>query len=222
MTGPADRADAPEAAVPRDLEALWRRGEERLYAAALSRADVYELSLDLVRRTADHLRGLGTGPAPLLAAAGRGTDLVLEVLGGTAPAGVPVDLSLVAQAALAVRQREVAAEQAAQQRVRRLREARGRGDTWVVLEESGDAHGSPLHPYRRLEAQVRTGCAALVTTSPDPSFTASLHAVEGLLVDPATGVLRELPDPRARATVHSTAVERERRVAALRTEMADL
>jgi hypothetical protein len=203
-----------------ELQARWRQGEERLYAAALGRADVYELSLELVSRTTEHLRGLGPGPGPLLAAADRGADLVVAALGGAAPAG-PVDLELVAQAALALRQREVAAEQAAGRRVHRMREARGRGDDWAVLEESGDAQGSPLLPYRRLEAQVSTGRAVLVTTSPDASLAASLHAVEGLLVDVVTGALRELGHSRGSATLHADAVDRERRAAALRQELSD-
>jgi hypothetical protein len=221
VTRPGDQAGTAAPQVPPELVARWRQGEERLYASALTRADVYELSVDLVCRTAAHLRGLGEGQGPLLAAAERGAELVVDALGGAAPARVRVDLAGVAQAALALRHRQVLAEQAASQRVRAMRDARGRGDVWVVLEESGDAGGSPFLPYRRLEAHAGTGRAVLVTTSPDPTLTTSLHAVEGLLVDPVTGALQELGDARARAGTCERAGERERRAAALREELAD-
>lgn len=213
--------EAPETQVPAEQAVRWRQGEERLYAS-LGQADVYELSLDLVRRTAEHLRGLGAGPGPLLAAAERGAGLVVEALGATAAAAAaaPVDLALVAQAALALRQREIVAEQTARRRVQMLQHGRDRGNVWVVLEESGDAQGSPLHPYRRLEAHTWTGRAVLVTTAPDPSFSATLHAVEGLVVDLTSGVLQELGDARAAGTTHVDAVERDLRAAALRQTLS--
>lgn len=208
-----DDADARLSAAARQ----WLRGEERLYLAALSGTDVYEHSLDLVRRTVEHLATRGPGPAPLQAAGARGADLVTDAVGHEIGGAGRVDLALVADAALAVRYREVAAERRAQCRLGQLQAARERADGWVVLETSGDPDGHPLRPYRRLEADARTGRAVLVTTAPHEDFAHCLHAVEALRVDLRTGVLAELEQADLAATVHPSSVERERRAAALRT-----
>jgi len=200
----------------------WLRGEERLYLAALSGTDTYAHSLDLVRRTVEHLATRGPGPVPLQAAGARGAALVTDAVGPEIGGGARVDLALVADAALAVRYREVAAERKAQRRLEQLQAARERADGWVILETFGDPDGDPLRPYRRLEADARTGCAVLVTTAPHEDFAHCLHAVEALRVDLRTGVLAE-PEPEqvdVAATVHASSVERERRAAALRTQLS--
>lgn len=197
----------------------WLRGEERLYLAALSRADSYAQSLDFVRRTVEHLATGGPGPEPLQAAGARGADLVVDAVGQESADGARVDLALVADAALAVRYREVAAERTAQRRLEQLRAGRGRADHWVILETSGDPDGHPLRPYRRLEADARTGWAVLVTTAPNEDFASCVHAVEALRVDLRTGVLTELKRADVAATVHPSCAERERRAAVLRTQL---
>lgn len=211
-----DDEDAGLSAVARQ----WLRGEERLYLAALSGTDAYEHSVDLVRRTVEYLRTRGPGPAPLQAAGARGAGLVTDAVGHESGGAARVDLALVADAALSMRYREVAAEQRASRRLDRLEAARGRADGWVVLETSGDPDGDPLRPYRRLEADARTGRAVLVTTAPHEDFTHCLHAVEALRVDLRTGVLAELEQTDLAATVHPSSVERERRAAALRRRLS--
>lgn len=48
--------------------------------------------------------------------------------------------------------------------------AAGRGQARLVLDESGDAGGSPFQPYRGLEAMTSGGPALLVTATPDAEF----------------------------------------------------
>jgi hypothetical protein len=198
----------------------WLRGEERLYLAALSGTDAYTQALDLVRRTVEHLATGAPGPEPLQAAGTRGAALVIEAVGQQTAGQAGVDLALVADAALAMRYREVVAERRAHRRIEQLQAARTGADRWVVLESSGDPDGDPLRPYRRLEADARTGWGLLVTTAPDEDFTSCSHAVEALRVDLQTGVLAELELTDHAATVHRSAVERERRAAALRTQLS--
>ena len=199
----------------------WRRGEDQLYLTALVSADGYERSLDLVRRTVEHLRSLGPGDAALLEASGRGAGLVREALAPEPVGPAGTDLRLVADAALALRCREVLADQTAQRRLERLRAAREHGDPWVVLETSGDPEGDPLRPYRRLEAAVGTGSAMLVTSAPDADFTGSVHAVEAVRVDLRTGVLHEFDGARAAATTTTSTAEREQHAATLRGQLSD-
>jgi hypothetical protein len=225
LTGPtAHDGTSPEMLA---AAARWRRGEERLYLAALGGTDAYQSSLNLVARTLDHLRSRGTGFVHLLEAGARGADLVAEALGHATAGSAPVDLAVVADAALALRYREVMAEATAQRRLERLEAARERGDRWAVLETSGDPAGDPLQPYRRLAGDVRTGRAVLVTTTPSDDFTHCLHAVEALSVDLQTGALAELEDAAlgaevVAATVHLSAAAREQRATALQAKLTNL
>ncbi len=216
-----DRTDGD--AVPHELVVRWRRAEERLSLTALVAPEVFQRSLELVGRTVDHLRRLGPGHGPLLAANARGGRLVADALDLGAPDGLTAgDLDVVAEAALALRHREVLAERTAQRRVAVLDAARSRGQAWVVLETSGDPAGHPFVPYRRLEAHAGTGRAVLVTTGPDAELAGCLHSVEPVLVDLDSGALRELGDDRVAATTHGGADEREQQAAVLRQRLAEL
>ncbi len=205
--------DDVEDQVPPETTAAWLRGEEQLYLAALSSVEVYQAAMELVRLTVEHLRTLGAGTAGLLAAAARGPELVPPVRRPVHSAVLP--LGLVAEAALALRHREVVAEQAARRRVAALAAARSRGDVRVVLETSGDPAGDPFRPYRRLEADVATGRALLVTTVPDGDFRGCVHVVEALQVDLATGALRAPRGVDMPTTSHADVQAREQHVAKL-------
>lgn len=176
--------------LPRSLLDAWQQGEAQLCSTALAGADTYTRALDLVRHTLEHLRERGVGAAGLVAAAGEGAALVTAASGGPATDGL--DLRLVAQAALAMRSRELLALQAAARRVEALRAAAARGEAWVVLESAGDPGGDPFLPYRRLEVEVATGRGLLVTAEPDEQFRGCVHAVEPVRVDPATGAVQVL------------------------------
>lgn len=209
--------------MPHELLVRWRRAAERLSLTPLAAPEVFQRSLELVGRTVDHLRGPGPGDAPLLTASSRGARLVFDALDLGAPGGpLPVDLDVVADAALARRHRQVLAERTAQRRIAALHAAHARGQAWVVLETSGDPAGSPFVPYRRLEAHASTGRAVLVTTGPDVDLTRSLHAVEAVLVDLESGALCELRDDRVAATTHVDAHEREQQAAVLQQQLAGL
>lgn len=206
MTGSSGGGGVP-AAVTQD----WRRGEEQLYAAALGSPDGYARTVQLVGRTLQHLRAVAPDAGTLLAAAARGAALVPDL---AEEGGRPerVDLERVAQAALALRHRELTAAQAALDRVRVLGAERERGGTWVVLSESGDPAGDPVRPYRRLEADARSGRALLVTTAPDEDLRGCVHAVEALHVDLASGALGEARATGVAATMHPDVGAREQQV----------
>jgi hypothetical protein len=216
-----DRMDRDDGPVPPLTAGTWQQAEEKLYSAATTRPDLYQRALLLVGAVVDRLRGLGAGTGALLAAAARGPELVTEVLEERGMSGTELDLDLVARAAMAMRHREVAVEQAVRRRLRLLAEAQRSGRSWVVLEESGDFAGDPFLPYHRLEADAGSGRALLVTATPDEEFRASVHAVQPLRVDLATGDVEEADPTAPAATSHPTAQEREDRAAALRELPAD-
>lgn len=192
--GPRD--GAPDDDVPAETAAAWRAGEERVYLAALGDVDLYRRTVTLVGAVLDHLRTLGPGTPGLLAAAARGPELVEEATPDEAVGSAGIDRRLVVDAALAQRYREVVAEQRCRRRLAVIDAARRRGETRVVLEESGDPAGDPFRPYRRVEVEVATGRALLVSATPDEEFRRCVHAVEPLRVDLRTGTVAPLDDDR--------------------------
>ena len=209
-TGP----EAPDVhhRVPPETAAAWTQGEERLYLAALADVGLYQRVTALVGTTVDHLRTGASDIPGLLAAAAQGAGLVAEAVQGKAMGAVGLD-HLVADAALALRHRELVAEQLARRRLAALDDARRRGETRVVLEESGDSAGDPFRPYRRLEADVATGRALLVSATPDDEFRRCVHIIEALRVDLGTGAVRELDDGSVEPTVSADERARERSAA---------
>lgn len=209
-----------EAPVPAVTAAAWQQSEAKLFPAVMTRPDIYQRAVSLVRFTLDRLRELGPSTGPLLAAGAQGGDLVAQVVEERGLSSVELDLDLIAGAALAMRHREVLAEQAAARRVRALHDAGERGLTWVVLEEAGYSPGDPFVPYHRLEAEVATGRALLVTASSDKEFRGSTHEVQSVHVDLASGQVHEARSTDVAATVHADATAREAHAAAVRDQLS--
>lgn len=221
MTGPDDTRDDEallhdDGPVPMQLAASWDQAEAKLYPAVTTRPDLYQRVLTIVRLTVDRLRTLGASTGALLSAAEQGPALVTEVMGEAGLSAYELDLDLLARAALAMRHREVAAEQAARRRLRLVAKAHRAGLAWVVLEEKGYAEGDPFVPYTRLEVEVATGRALLVTTRADEDFRSVLHGVEELRLDLATGAVEEAEDAGAATVLHPGARDREAHVASVK------
>lgn len=218
MTAPMLPDDGP---VPLELASSWDQAEAKLYPAVTTRPDLYQRVLTVVRLTVERLRGLGPSTGALLAAAGQGPTVVAEVMAEAGLSAYELDLDLLARAALAMRHREVVGEQLARRRLRLLAEGHRAGRTWVVLEERGYAGGDPFVPYTRLEAEVGTGRALLVTTRADEDFRTVVHAVEELRVDLATGALDEPEGGSVASALLPDAADREAHVASLQGRPAE-
>jgi hypothetical protein len=167
----------------------WLAASERAFGSAFLDPAAYERTALLVGALLRRLREEGPGPAVLVAAWGRRTALVDELLAsdprlGPARAGH----ELAAGAAFALRYREVVDQISAAQRLHRLTGSVAQ-DGWVVLEESGSSDGDPFLPYRRVEAEPATGRALLVTTRPDDTFTGCVHEVVSGHIDGVSGAL---------------------------------
>ena len=220
--GPGEQDPSPDDLVPDDgpvpmqLAASWDQAEARLYPAVTTRPDLYQRVLTVVRLTVDRLRALGSSTGALLAAAEQGPALVSEVMSEAGLSAYELDLDLLARAALAMRHREVTAEQTVRRRLRLVAQAHRAGQQWVVLEERGHGEGDPFVPYTRLEVEVATGRALLVTTRADADFRTVLHGVEQLVLDLGTGVLDEPLDGPVATSSHPSALEREAHVVSLR------
>jgi hypothetical protein len=211
-----------EPPVPSHLAAGWLQAEAQLYPAVIMRPDLYQRAVLLVSATVEQLRTRGSSTAALLDAAAAGQELVAAAAAERRVSVAELDLETVGRAAVAMRHREVVAEQAASRRLRLLAAAASRGQAWVVLEESGDSAGDPFRPYQRLEAHPATGRALLVTAGPDEEFRSCRHAVEVVHVDPSTGQMAQSPVAGPEETPPATAAAREERAAALRDGLAAL
>jgi hypothetical protein len=212
---PAIPGAPDDAAVPTLTAASWQQAEAQLYPAVTERPDLYQRIVLLVRRTVDRLREQGPSTSALLAAADRGAELVAEVADESRMSTAELDLELVARAALAMRYREVRGEQSLLRRLRLIADARRAGRSWVVTEEAGYPEGDPFLPYHRLEVEVGTGRALLVSAAADDDFRDVHHTVRIMHMDLDSGVVQEIPAGEPVATFPDAAA-REARAGALK------
>ena len=178
----------------RDLSAQWRAAADRAFGSGLTDPTRYALTVRLVRATLDRLKTQPPDADTLLTAWSERAELLGDVIDSddllTADG---LDLESVAGAAFAMRYREVAAEIVLAQR-REALAAQGEDRVWAVVEQIGPHDGDIFVPYRRLEANLQTGQAILVTTRANDDFTAPVHSVESLRINGSTGELSSLPE----------------------------
>jgi hypothetical protein len=184
MAGP----DEPptEAQVPPSVLRSWDQAEARLFPLVMAQPEVYELALGLVRQLLERLRETCPDVPALLAAHERGADLVADVSVAEAVGG---RAEVIAAAACAMRYRELVALITAQRRVAALDRARVAGLAWTVVEESGSPDRAPYVPYQRVEAEVGSGRAVIVSIGPDETLSRAVYRLDAGQVDVASGAL---------------------------------
>jgi hypothetical protein len=170
--------------VPRVVLRSWDQAEARLFPTIMARPDVYQQSVAAIQRLLGQLRETCPDVPALLAAHERGADLVEEGAG----AGIQPDL--VAAAACAMRYRELVASLAARGRLAGLARARGEGRSWAVVSEAGSEDRAPFVPYQRVEAEVGTGRAVIISIEPDETLSRAVYRLDHGQVDLASGALR--------------------------------
>jgi hypothetical protein len=179
------QSSGPE--VPRAVLRSWDEAEARLFPTIMARPDVYQQAVSLIQRLLGRLRETCPDLPSLLAAHGRGGDLVDELAEG-ADAGIQP--GLVAAAACAMRYRELVASLAARGRLAALARARDRGESWAVVEETGSVDRAPFVPYQRIEAEVGTGRALIISIDPDETLSRAVHRLDEGQIDLVTGGLQ--------------------------------
>jgi len=173
--------------VPRAVLRSWDQAEARLFPTIMARPDVYQQSVTLIQQLLGRLRDTCPDLPALLAAHERGGDLVAD-LPGAADTGIQPDL--VAAAACAMRYRELVASLAASGRLAALARARDQGQAWAVVEETGSPDRAPFVPYQRIEAEVGTGRAVIISIEPDETLSRVVHRLDEGQVDLVTGGLQ--------------------------------
>jgi len=167
-----------------DLARRWQRAEERLYPVVLVRPDLYEKSLRLARAVADRLSYCHS-EEDLAEAYGGAAELVARAARDVEIPTSDLDESLVADAGFSLRRREVVTEVHRAEAIRRIQDARQRGESWTVLYETGS--GFPPIPYRRLEMHLADAAGLHAFIELDPDRAAPVFGVEGVQLEPATG-----------------------------------
>jgi hypothetical protein len=204
--------------APVELVERWNAAERRLYPVVMARPDLYERYLMLVRALADDLGDLST-PEALAAAFGEASVRAARTAARAGIRADGLDLGLAAEAAFALRHREVkaAAERAAT--AARVRDATARGERWVVLREA--AGGQPPDPFgsaisSRVELHIPTGVAIHSFVELDPDTYQPRYGLEAARVDPIGGELTGNQNPIATPRTFDDPAAWERAVASLR------
>ena len=190
--GPGDPQprEPREPGVPPSVLRSWDEAEARLFPLVMAQPELYKQALGMVRQVIARLRETCPDLPALLAAHERGEDLVADLDDDTAAAVPGIRPALIASAACAMRYREIVALMAAQGRLAALARARAQGLSWAVLEESGQADRAPYVPYQRVEAEVRSGRAVVVSIGPDETLSRAVYRLEEGQVDVTSGALR--------------------------------
>ena len=179
-----------EPGVPPSVLRSWDEAEARLFPLVMAQPELYQEALDMVRQVIARLRETCPDLPALLAAHERGGDLVADLDDDTAAAVPGIRPALIASAACAMRYREIVALMAAQGRLAALARARAQGLSWAVLEERGQADRAPYVPYQRVEAEVGSGRAVVVSIGPDETLSRAVYRLEEGQVDVTSGALR--------------------------------
>ena len=174
----------PEPGVPPTVLRSWDEAEARLFPLVMAQPELYEQALGAIQRLLERLRETCQDLPALLAAHERGGDL-LE--GAEVPGVRP---GIIAAAACATRYRELVAELVAAARLAALARAREQGLSWAVVEESGQAERAPYVPYQRVEAEVGSGRAVIVSIGPDETLSRAVYRLDAGQIDAASGALR--------------------------------
>jgi hypothetical protein len=172
------------ASVDPALLRRWTEAEARLYPVVLVRPELYERYIRLVRAIADELAATVEGIDALAARYEGAEELAREVAGRV---GVPegdMDFGLVAGAAFAHRYREALQDQHRDEARERIRVARERGETSVMVYETG-SRGVP--PYRRLEMRLADGAGIHSFVELDPETGNAVYGLEQIQLDAQTG-----------------------------------
>jgi hypothetical protein len=184
---PAESSD--ESQLPPSVLRSWDQAEARLFPLVMAQPEVYELALGLVRRLLERLRETCPDLPGLLAAHERGGDLVADLTEDPAAAVPGVRDEVIAAAACAMRYRELVALITARRRVAALDRARDEGLAWTVVEENGTQDRAPYVPYQRVEAEVASGRAVIVSIGPDETLSRAVYRLDAGQVDASSGAL---------------------------------
>ena len=191
--------------------AEWRAAEERLYPIVMTRPDLYERAVQLVRQVADELM-VHRDVASLVAAWPEAADVVARAASLALMSLDGLDGGLVAGSAFSLRYRELAVDEARTRRLARIEAAAAQGGGWVEVERMGSPDTAGMVPHSWVEMHVPSGTALRQTIEADPDSGTARFRVEIERRDPTTG---ERVEAEGGPAVEETFEDREEWVAAV-------
>lgn len=210
--------------IPVDVLAAWRTGEEKLYPVVMTRPDLYERAVRIVRAMADELRSCGTLDE-LVAAWPEAAGILSRAAAQALLPLAELDRGLLAGAAFSMRYRELAADAAFTERGARVRAAEEAGQAWVTVEQIGSPETAGLSPYTWVEMHTggpgrgTAGVALRLSIGMDLDTGGPAFSVEVIMCDPVTGAVLADTDGLSLSDTYSTRAEWETAVAELRAEL---
>lgn len=171
-----------------DATRRWRAAEARVYPVIMVRPDLYEKIIAIVRETANSL-GWVDSVAGLVAVEAEAPQLVAGALSRLRTPAAELDVTMIAGAALSMREAEIGSAMAQARRISLIAAARARGDAWVLLNETEErrAHAAPLPSYHRLEMRLADGLGVHTYVELDPSTARPAYGLETVRLDAGTG-----------------------------------
>jgi hypothetical protein len=197
------KGSAPDPMPPETRAAVssWTSAEESLYGPLLADRQAYERVVQLVGTLVDHLRVAAQDVPALLAASGRGADLVAEVAPEQALPWVPLEAAL--RAACAMRYRELLTIRKKADRVAKMTAASAAGEPWVRVVDADSVAAPVVAPA--LVVHLPTGRGISCSTEMDPETGGARFVSTPVVVDlvsgEVTGALEAAGAPRAAASV---------------------
>lgn len=186
--GGAPGARAAGTGVPSAVLRSWDEAEAHIFPLVMAQPELYQQSVTAIQRLLGRLRETCPDLAALLAVHEHRAGLAAEDVAGAGATGIRPDL--VVAAACAMRYRELVASLAADGRLAALASARDQGVSWAVVEEIGSRDRAPYVPYQRIEAEVATGRAVIVSIGPDETLSRAVHHLDEAEIDLVTGGMR--------------------------------
>lgn len=152
--------DATSALRSGAARARWRAAEDRLYPALMADPAAYQRTVAATQAVLEELRRR----APDLDALVMAEAAPEKIVAAACPAGSPVPADVLVAAAAAMRDRELAAEQAGRRRTAAVDAAREAGAAWAVLD--GPATPAELADGRHVALHLDSGSAVEATVDP--------------------------------------------------------
>jgi hypothetical protein len=160
--------------------------EQQLYPTILADPSGYQRYVLAVRGLADELSVVAS-PEGLVEAYGTSAPRAAAHLRAVGGPENEAAAELVAGAAFALRERELAVALAAAERRRRLADAARSGAAWVVVQQVGDVAMAAYGNYRRLEMHLPDGTGLASYAETDVDTAAPVFVIEQVALDPASG-----------------------------------
>jgi len=168
------------------LRTVWAESERRMYPMATVVPQKYEQVIRLAREVANSLHDV-VSPADLVNRWPDGADFVVRVADQSGLHLGDLPAEQIAGVAFALRDGELRAAEHARKQTELIAAARGSGQAWALLHETGSlAHGL-MDPYQAIELHLASGATIVSSVEPNPKDMSPNYVLNVIELDPISG-----------------------------------